>query len=455
MAADKFFHWQGVAYVEVRRHGKSDTLLVGSDAYSRLLRVRHRNNHHQVAKGDWIRNAVDQLIATAIEEGPEIPVYVRMAYVDDQLIIDLADLDRNMVVIDKNGWKVVSEAPVRFLHSEKMLPLPIPEHGGSLLDLRPFVNVTDEDFPLLIGAIIGMFHPTGPYPIIYLIGGDGRAKTCTAEDIMMLVDPSIVKGCCPPDNSEDLILSVLQRWVYFIDNLSEMKSWLSDSCCRVSTGGALERRTKYKDRETSAFVVKRPQLITSIKDVIKNPDLNSRTLKFDLPRIEKRISEKELREEYDKARPKILGALYTAISAAIRNLPNTKVSDLPRLADFATWCQAAEEATGLVKDESDKGIILRTYQQSREAAVDEILSADSAQKIISFASPEEWTGTGKELTGALDMGFTSNQDIKEFIGELRTMQTALESKNVAVSFGRSHGRNKISIKQLPSLSTAV
>lgn len=447
LAVDKFFNWQGIAYVEVQRQGKPETLLVGSDAYARLLRVRHRNKHHQVAKGDWIRNAVDQLIATAIEEGPEIPVYVRMAYVDDKLVIDLADRDRNVVIIDADGWQVVKEAPVRFLHSEKMLPLPIPERGGSLLDLKPFVNVEKDDFPLLIGAILGMFHPTGPYPAINLIGGDGRAKTCTATVILMLVDPSIVKGCSPPDTNEDLILAVLQRWIYFIDNLSDMKSWLSDSCCRVGTGSAMERRTKYKDRETSAFVVKRPMLITSIRDVITHPDLNSRTLKFDLPQVTNRKPEKELWAEFEKSRPKILGALYTAVSTAIKNLPTTKVKDLPRLADFALWCQAAEEATGLVKKKSDKGVILRAYRQARAAAVEETLSTDIAQKVIAFAPTKEWKGTGKKLAEVLELPVTRDKDVQEFVGELRTLQTAFESKGILVSFRPSHGRKLIHVKR--------
>jgi hypothetical protein len=454
LTVDKFFNWQGVAYVEIKRREKRETLLVGSDAYARLLRVRHRNKHHQVAKGDWIKNAVDQLIATAIEEGPEIPIYVRMAYIDDKLIIDLADREGNVVIIDGKDWQVVKEAPVRFLHSEKMLPLPIPKRDGSLLDLKPFVNVEDDDFPLLIGAILGMLHPTGPYPAINLIGGDGRAKTCTATVIMLLVDPSIVKGCSPPETNEDLILAVLQRWIYFIDNLSDMKPWLSDSCCRVSTGSAMERRTKYKDRETSAFVVKRPMLITSIRDVITHPDLNARTLKFDLPQVTKRMPEKKLWDAFEKARPKILGALYTAISTAIRNLPTTKVKDLPRLADFALWCQAAEEATGLVKKKSDKGIILRTYAQARDAAVEELLSDDTAQKVIAFAPTKEWSGTGKKLADLLELGLTKDREVKEFVGDLRTLQTALESRGVLVGFRLSHGRKLITVKKMPSIKKA-
>lgn len=411
--------------------------------------MRYRNFHRRVCRGEWIKNAIDQLTATAIEEGDEIPVYVRQAYHEGTLYIDLADRDRNIVAIDARGYELVNEAPVRFLRTEKMLPLPIPEDGGRLDDLKKFINIEEEDLPLLTGAIIGMLHPTGPYPVISLIGGDGRAKTCAAIVILLLIDPSISKGCSPPETNEDLILSVQQRWIYFVDNLSEIKPWLSDSCCRLSTGGAMERRTKYKDRETSAFCAKRPQLFTSVTDTIKSPDLVSRTLKFDLPQVQNRKSEADLWRDFGKARPKILGALYAAISAAIRNLPNTKVENLPRLADFCLWVQAAEPATGLVKSESDNGIILRTYKEAREAAVSELLSADVAQKVIAFADTldAEWSGTAKDLSSAMKLGLTRDQDLRDLISDLRTFQTALESKNVLVGFRKSHGRKLITIKK--------
>jgi hypothetical protein len=142
---------------------------------------------------------VDQLTAIALEEGDEIPVYVRLAHVTGKLYIDLADRERRIVEIDANGWRVVDQAPVRFMRSDKMRPLPVPEASGTLEDLRPFVNVEAEDFPLLIGALLGMLQPAGTFPAVSIIGGDGRAKTCLATVLLMLIDPSIIKGCAPPE----------------------------------------------------------------------------------------------------------------------------------------------------------------------------------------------------------------------------------------------------------------
>ena len=303
LQTDTFFHWQGAAFVEVTRKSKTEYLSVFSDAYARLLRVRYRKAHGQVVKGEWLRNAVETIGAIATEEYEEIPVFVRLAYWGGKLYVDLADRSGNVIEIDGDGYRVIQNPPVRFLRTEKMLALPLPQPGGHFDELKRFVNVTEEDFPLLVGAILGCYHPTGPYPIIHLIGGDGHAKTSTAVFILLLLDPSIIRGCAPPESTEDLILSVQQRWLYFIDNLSEIKPWLSDSLCRLSTGGAIERRKKYKDAETSAFVAKRPALLTSITDVVQKSDLGSRALKIDTPRIENYKAETVLMEDFNEVRP--------------------------------------------------------------------------------------------------------------------------------------------------------
>jgi hypothetical protein len=177
--------------------------------------------------------------------------------------------------------------------------------------------------------------------------------------------------------------------------------------------------------------------------VVKAPDLNSRTLKFDLPRIANHRGEVELWEEIERARPKILGAIYSAVATALKNLPTTRLSNLPRLADFCKWCAAAEPATGL-----PPGSILETYRQAREAAVSELLGADVARKIILFASDDEWRGTGKELAEALGLPITRDEEIKGLVGELRTLQTAFESQNIMLAFPRSHGRKLITIRKV-------
>ncbi|MGA2061077.1 MAG: hypothetical protein ABSG67_11395, partial [Thermoguttaceae bacterium] len=311
--------------------------------------------------------------------------------------------------------------------------------GGSIFDLKPFFNIEDEDFPLLIGAIIACFCPSGTYPTIPITGGDGRAKTFFAKLFLMLIDPSIVSGgSSPPKCEEDLILSARQRWIYFLDNLQELKHWLSDSLCRLNSGNASERRTLFSDSDTSVFQAKRPVLMTSITDVIKNNDLRSRSIPFDLPHVKEYKTEAELERDFNLARPKILGVIYSALSAALYNLPTTKLSEKTRLVDVCMWMQAAEIATGL-----EAGSILKAYLDTRTSSIDESLSSALAVGIIALT--EDFTGTGKELAVKLGIDCKKDIEVQTMVDELRRLQTALESKNIFISFKRSDGKKKIQI----------
>ena len=55
---------------------------------------------------------------------------------------------------------------------------------------------------------------------------------------------------------------------------------------------------------------------------------------FDV-RPEMRRDEAQFWREFEQARPRILGSLLDAASAGLRNLPNVRLDQLPRMADFA------------------------------------------------------------------------------------------------------------------------
>ena len=67
-----------------------------------------------------------------------------------------------------------------------------------------------------------------------------------------------------------------------------------------------------------------------------------------LPKIadKDRRTEDELWATYRDAQPKLVGALLDAAVGALRDLPDTQLPQLPRMADFARWLAAAERALG-------------------------------------------------------------------------------------------------------------
>ena len=58
-----------------------------------------------------------------------------------------------------------------------MLPLPVPESGGTINLLRPYVNLGELDFRLFVAWLTAAIRPAGPYPPLVLYGEQGSAKT--------------------------------------------------------------------------------------------------------------------------------------------------------------------------------------------------------------------------------------------------------------------------------------
>jgi hypothetical protein len=120
-----------------------------------------------------------------------------------------------------------------------------------------------------------------------------------------------------------------------------------------------------------------------------------------LPRIEKkkRRKEKEFWPKFEEAKPRILGALYEAVSGVLRELPSTVVEEPPRMADYAYIGTAAEKVFGL-----EPGSFMRAYDELKQGTNDLVLEAEPiAQVTCAFIrEQEEWSGRASDLLKELN-----------------------------------------------------
>lgn len=121
-------------------------------------------------------------------------------------------------------------------------------------------------------------------------------------------------------------ISLGRRWVVVYDNLSGISSVQSDAICRTATGAGFTTRTLYADDEETVFEFVRPQLLTGIDSLATRGDLLERSILVNLKSIpaESRMGEVELEKQLDVIRPRILGALLTAVSQTLSALPAVK-----------------------------------------------------------------------------------------------------------------------------------
>ena len=98
----------------------------------------------------------------------------------------------------------------------------------------------------------------------------------------------------------------------------------------------------------------RRSLTPSLSSVRQGLDFLDRVLIVDFLSMRPEVRRDEARywSAFSELQPRILGALLDAAVAGLRNLPRIRVERPPRLADFALWVSACEEALGMKPGEA-------------------------------------------------------------------------------------------------------
>ena len=271
------------------------------------------------------------------------------------------------------GWRVVEDPPVRFRRPAGMQPLPVPAPGGSVETLRSFLNVqSDADFVLVVAWALAVLRNHGPYPVIVLSGEQGSAKSTFSAILRSLLDPNTAPLRALPRENRDLFIAASNGHVLAFDNVSGLPAWISDTLCRLATGGGFAVRQLYTDQDEVLFDAARPVILNGIEDIVTRPDLADRAVFLTLEAIpeERRRPEAELWATFDAERPRILGALLDAAVQGLKMLPDTTLERLPRMADFALWATACETAIW------PAGTFWSAYCANRDEVVDNVIEAD-------------------------------------------------------------------------------
>jgi hypothetical protein len=143
---DDLFHTAtGTAFADITIDGHRETWPIRSQRFRGWLRRRYYQATGDAASAAEIRSALDLFEARAQFEGPERAVHVRIAEHAGHVYLDLADEQWRAVEIGPDGWRVIGCPPVRFRRPAGMLPLPLPQQGGSIESLNSFLNLASRD----------------------------------------------------------------------------------------------------------------------------------------------------------------------------------------------------------------------------------------------------------------------------------------------------------------------
>ena len=453
--AELFHDPEGANFASVTLNGHVETRRIKSRGFQSWLARQYYDLTGKAPSSHAITEALLVINGEAEHAGEEFDVHVRIASGPDGAIyIDLADERWRAVRISEDGWDIVESAPVKFVRSKGLLPLPVPIRGRRIDDLRQFVNVRDDQWPLLVGWLVAAARPAGPYPICVFGGEQGAAKSTATRVLKRLIDPNKADLRSAPRDAHNLAIAASNSLVIALDNLSWIPDWLSDALCRLSTGGGFATRELYSDGDESIFEAKRPVVINGIEDLANRGDLLDRSLLIGLDRISdhNRRTEREFWQAFDQDRPYLTATVYDAISAAMRNLSSVSIAELPRMADFAEWCVAAEPLLGI-----EEGGFMQSYSGNRASAHSLALEGSHVARYLrlQIGQQSEWRGTATALLSALN-GLARHDEVtrqkgwpktpRVLSGHIRRIAPNLREAGIDVEFHHS-GTRQISVRR--------
>lgn len=391
----ELFHFGEDSFATIEVVDHFETYSIRSRSFRSWLGRLFFGQEERAANAEAAASAIATLDGYARFEGREHETYVRVGGDTNRIWLDLCDSKWRQIEVDASGWRVVNsgDSSIRFRRPHGMLPLPLPERGGSLDELKRFVNLDSQnDFHLVAGAVIGALHPHGPYPLLILHGEQGSAKSTATRVLRALIDPNLAPLRSEPREPRDLMIAARNGWMIAFDNISRLDPWLSDVLCRLSTGGGFSTRTLYTDDEETIFQAKRPTILNGIEELATRGDLLDRAIVVYLPVIGDgdRKDERTFHQQFEATRPRLLGALLDAVSAAIENLDSVDLADLPRMADFARWVSGAEVKLGW-----DPRTFINAYRENRQRSNELPLENPIAEAVGRLPLP--WEGTATEL----------------------------------------------------------
>jgi hypothetical protein len=346
-AAEMFHTPDGTGYADVEINGHREIWPIRGKGFRRWLARRFFEATQGAPSSEALQSAINVIEAKAHFDGPERIVHIRVGELDDRLYLDLCDDTWGAVEIDANGWREIENLPVCFRRAAGMLPLPMPVRGGSIEPLKSFLNVKSEaDFVLVVAWALAVLRNRGPYPVLVLSGEQGSAKSTFTSILRSLLDPNTAPLRALPREDRDLFIAANNGHVLAFDNVSGLPAWISDTLCRLATGGGFAVRQLYSDQDEVLFDAVRPVILNGIEEIVTRPDLADRAVFLTLEPIleENRLPEAELWAAFEAERPRLLGVLLGAVVEGIKRLPDTRLEKLPRMADFALWATACETA---------------------------------------------------------------------------------------------------------------
>lgn len=437
-------------YVTIQIRENNENVNVKSERFKKWIVSQFYNIESKIPTNDNIAKIILLLESRAMNEVNEVLVERRCATVDNCIYYDLKDDSCNVVKVSRDGWEIIKDPPVIFARTKTMYRQVTPERNGNLDILDKWFRYKDENHLIIQKVIlVASLIPNIARPIQVLHGEKGSSKTSTMKLVRDIIDPAIVPVVSIPKTIDDLAVYISKNYVPCFDNIDTISNQVSDLLCIAVTGGGHTKRKLYTDDEEQVMFFQRFIVLNGINVVATRPDLLDRCILLELERIppNERKEEKVLREEFEKDKPIILGAIFETLSKAMSIYDQVELNNLGRMADFTRWGYAIAEVLGIGGDK-----FLEAYLNNQNNANIEALESHPVGfAMYKFMEDKTvWSGSPTKLLSELEIvaGFekidTTNSNWAKTPNVLSRRLNEIKSNllDVGIEFERSKGKNR-------------
>lgn len=389
--------------------------------------------------------AAKVLTADAAASAPR-RLALRVHHHGDTIVLDLAQTGSGRcVVVTPEGWSVQETPPSGVVFLQPGLPLPTPQHGGTLDDLRRLLrwSPTDPRWPLVQGWLSAVLLASVPRPMLGIFGPQGSAKTTTGRFVIGVLDPKPdgVLGSGFGKNRSDDETKALKSFLPAWDNVTNISEDGANFLSRLVTGESVEKRQLYSDDELVRITYRRSGIITglTVPRGIKPDTLDRLVLIAVQPLEGERLSEGTLQAEWQEIHPRVLGAVLDQTAHMLGRLPQAAGQNTAglRMADYAEALWAVDPA------------LYAAYAENVSGARAEMAEDDPfIQTLLAWlrAAGGKWEGTADDARKAAEQHQVDPAEqwwptsARSFSDQVTNVSELLRAVGITVAFRRSNGK---------------
>ena len=351
----------------------------------------------------------EEFCAIAEARAQRIEVFHRVARAEGGAKIDIGDEENTRVLVKPGAWSLLKKDSFTvFSRNEATLPMAIPATLSALELLRPYINLDDEQYSILLAWITYLLvHPkcsSTKYPILVLLGEQGSGKSLVCLLLQRIIDPSTI-GLQPlPKNTKDIAIVLNNSHLALFDNIRFITPERSDDLCRASSGSVITGRTLYTDAGITILPMHGAFVLNGIHEFVVQSDFAQRcvTLRTERLNAHQLRSESELMKKFEHDLPGIFAGLLDLAAQILLHVESAEITHPNRMFDFVKWLAGMECARGV-----PAGTFQTKYDDMiRSSQLETLLTSPLANALLEFVDlldDREWSGTAGELLEALEV----------------------------------------------------